>query len=273
MSDSSRTVTFSTCWYEFKAKFDKSIYYRWIDNMLANVRNYNLVIYSDEKSSVCLQPYLTNPRIKLVLKPFEQFFNYRYAKLWEKNHEKNYELNQKVDWRVNMLWAEKVHFVFETMVGEYFESEYYGWCDIGYFRGRQNDLPTNLIRTWPNPEKIAHLHPSKIYYACINNDSPYINKLFERVVQKNDLGLPSIPLPPNQQSIAGGFFITHGDNVEWWRRTFDEKLSLYFTHDYLVKDDQMVIADCIFSNMRAFSLCREDNSLFDNWFLFQRFLL
>ena len=100
----------------------------------------------------------------------------------------------------------------------------------------------------------------------------YINSVYQRINDKNELGLPKIPTPDFQISIGGGFFISHKENIEWWQKTFDEKLLLYFQHDYLVKDDQHVILDCIFSNMTRFILCKEDNKLYDNWFLFQRFL-
>jgi len=43
-------ITFSTCWYLFKAKFDVSTYLHWIDNMLSNVNTYNLVVYCDVQS-------------------------------------------------------------------------------------------------------------------------------------------------------------------------------------------------------------------------------
>ena len=54
---------------------------------------------------------------------------------------------------------------------------------------------------------------------------------------------------------------------------FDNKLNLYFKHDELVKDDQIIIADCVFSNLKHFHLCKENTPNLDNWFLFQRFLL
>ena len=82
-------ITFSTCWYNFKAKFDNGTYFKWIDNMLSNVNNYNLVIYSDEESCQCLKKYLNNPRIKLSIKPHELFYNYRYKDKWIENHARN----------------------------------------------------------------------------------------------------------------------------------------------------------------------------------------
>ena len=86
------SITFSTCWYNFKAKFDSSTYLQWIDNMLSNVNQYNLVIYSDEQSSRCLEKYLQNPKIKLILKPYTEFYNYTYHESWMKNHENNESL-------------------------------------------------------------------------------------------------------------------------------------------------------------------------------------
>jgi len=49
-------------------------------------------------------------------------------------------------------------------------------------------------------------------------------------------------------------------------------LKLYFENHYLVKDDQIIIIDCVFSNLSDFCLCKEQNHRNDNWFLFQRFL-
>ena len=266
-------ITFSTSWYIFKSKFDKEIYIKWIDNMLSNVNNYNLVIYSDESSSQYLQKYLENPNIKLIIKPYEEFYMYRYKDFWITNHEQNNLLNKHIDWKVNMLWCEKIHFVYETMQQKYFDSDFYGWCDIGYFRETEHDLSRSDLINWPNPDKLLQLDINKIYYACVNNDNKYLNYLYYIISNKNDIGLPTTQIPPDQKSCAGGFFISHKNNIEWWHNTFDSKLQLYFQHNYLVKDDQMIIVDCIMSNADYFCLFKEINTKYDNWFLFQRGLL
>jgi hypothetical protein len=240
--------------------------------MLSNVNNYNLVIYSDEQSSQCLKKYLTNPRIKLVTKSPEQFYNYKYKDYWIHNHSNNFLLQNMVDWRVNMLWSEKIHFVYETITEKYFDTEFYGWCDIGYFRNRPEDSSNQFLVNWPSESKIATLNKNKIYYACVNNDNNYIRALMEIINDKNPSGLPTRTIPPNQVSIAGGFFVSHKDKLEWWRNTYDNKLKLYFENEYLVKDDQIIIADCVFSNLSDFCLCKEQNHKIDNWFLFQRYL-
>ena len=106
----------------------------------------------------------------------------------------------------------------------------------------------------------------------INNNDGYMNYLYKLINNKNNLGLPVEEIPPNQQSVAGGFFIIHKDKIDWWSKTYDSKLVLYFKHNYLVKDDQIIIIDCVLSQLSEFVLFREDNVMFDNWFMFQRIL-
>lgn len=267
------SITFSTAWYVFKAKFDVSMYHLWIDHMLSNVREYNLVIYTDEHGYPYIEKYVGNPKIKVILKPYTEFYTYKYKDDWISNHKKNVLLRDRVDWKLNMLWSEKIHFVYQTAQERYFDSDFFGWCDIGYFRGNPTDLSYDVLRKWPNPRKIEELDKTRIYYACVNNNMNYIASLLSYINNKNSNGLPSIPIPPDQISIAGGFFVTHDSNLKWWRDTFDSKLALYFNNDYLVKDDQIVIADCVFSNLHRFELVTEKNPEYDNWFLFQRYLL
>jgi hypothetical protein len=130
------------------------------------------------------------------------------------------------------------------------------------------------LNRWGSPEKIASLDPSKIHYACINNDVNYMSQMTQLVNNKHENGLPVNPIPPIQQSIAGGFFILYKDKVEWWAQIYECKLRLYFDNDYLVKDDQILLVNCILDNdfRNHFQLHYEQNMNFDNWFMFQRIL-
>ena len=268
------SITFSSCFYIMKSKFDSNTYIEWMTNFLSIVNNFNLVIYTDKKSSSFIPEVAKeNHRIKIIIKTLEEFYNYKYKDFWIENHKQNLLLNYTSGWELNMLWNEKIWFVKETIERKYFDTEFYGWCDIGYFRNRSDDLHTTFLSNWPSREKIEGLNKSKIHYAGINNDNKYINYLYKLVNTKNHLGLPVKPIPPQQQSIAGGFFILYKDRVHWWAETFDAKLELYLKNKYLVKDDQIILIDCVLSNNKCFSLFRENNSLYDNWFLFQRILL
>jgi len=268
-------ITFSSCFYIMKSKFGPEKYIEWMNHFISIVNHFNLVIYTDENTF----PYIDtkkNPKIKIIIKPYEEFYTYAYKHLWIENHKKNTFLNERslynTDWQINMLWSEKVGFVNETYNKKYFNTEFYGWCDIGYFRNSKYDLELNLLSMWPNENKILALNKNKIHYACVNNTNGYV-KMVENIVRnKNTVGLPIQPIPPYQNTIAGGFFILHKSKVDWWTNTYNKKIELYLKNDYLVKDDQIIIIDCIFSQPDHFMLYRENNLKYDNWFMFQRIL-
>lgn len=265
------SVTFSTCFYVIKSKFAPSTYVTWMEHLFSIIHACNLVVYTDEASLVYINTH-DNPNIKVVVKPLEQLYNYKYKDCWINNHHKNSLLNDQTDWQLNMLWAEKTSFVKETMDMRVFDTDYYGWCDIGYFRNRRNDTHTSLLTSWANARVISNLDRHTVMYGCVNNDDVYLDELKQTICRKNDVGLPVVPIQASQCSIAGGFFVAHREMVHWWFHTFDATLERYFKHQYLVKDDQIIIADCVFSNLDKFTLVRERNSPMDNWFMFQRIL-
>ena len=265
------SITFSSCFYIIKSKFDSNTYINWMNNLISIVNEFNLIIYTDENSAEHINTN-GNKNIKIIVKPLEQFYNYKYKEFWIKNHNKNVLLNNMSCWELNMLWAEKIHFVRETIERKYFDTDFYGWCDIGYFRNRENDLNTRFLSTWASKNKILALDKEKISYACVNNSDTYLNHLIKIVNNKNDKGLPAVPIPHHQNSIAGGFFIIHKNKINWWAKTFDTKLELYLKNNYLVKDDQIILLDCIMTEPIHFCLFRENNPNYDNWFMFQRIL-
>ena len=267
------SITFSSCFYLLNSKFHPHRYIEWMNNFISIVNNFNLVIYTNEESKQHINTN-NNPRILVVVKPFEEFYNYKYKDNWINNHQKNNSISVFSDWVLNMLWSEKISFVKETIDKKYFETELYGWCDIGYFRNFGNDTHTSLLQNWANSYKLdAVIDKTKISYALVNNDNNYVNNIKNTITNTNELGLPIIPIPSDQISIGGGFFILHKDLINWWHETYDNKLQLYLKNNYLVKDDQIILANCIFSddNKDRFILFQE-NTEYNNWFMFQRIL-
>ena len=119
------SITFSSCFYIIKSKFDPTTYINWMNNFLSiinnkkNKCNFNLVIYSDDNSAKYIDTK-GNQKIKVVIKPIEQFYNYKYEQFWIENHKKNFLLNERSNWILNMLWSEKIWFVKETAERKYF---------------------------------------------------------------------------------------------------------------------------------------------------------
>ena len=240
-------------------------------NLISNAVNFNLVIYTNYESSQILKKYYGKKNIKIIIRKFEEFSTYKYENYWVSNHHKN-TLLQNTDHRLNMIWSEKINFVLESYKNHYFDSDFYGWCDIGYFRNRECDLRLENLNPWPSESKLKRLNPDLIYYGIANNKISDLQNIFKLINNKNTNNLPTIPPPVEQISIAGGFFISHHKNLEWWQKIYFSTLINYLTNNVLVKDDQIILADCIFSNLEHFNLIYENDPQYDNWFLFQRFL-
>lgn len=260
-------ITFSTCFYLIKSNFDA------LKNFLSIVNEFNLVIYTDQKTEPLIHEALqknekNENKIKIVRKELEELYNYKYKGQWIKNH--------NLDWQINMLWSEKIQFVKETYTKKYFDTEYYGWCDIDYFRNRMNDMPTLFLQKWANPEKINQFfnendNKEKIHYACIS-DLEYLEYLKSFVRNKNENGVPTVPIPTDQKLITDNFFMLRYHLVEGWASYYDAKLQLYFKNGF-IKDDQIIIVDCVLSSSSLFHLSFERNPQFDPSFMFQRILI
>jgi hypothetical protein len=243
---------------------------------------FNLVIYTDHDSFTVLKElFLTNKigtKIKIIIKPLEEFVGYKYKEQWIKNHEKSgLYLHQNVDWTLTMLWCEKVHFVNETVKNQYFVTPFYGWCDIGYFRNEIKDTNTNNLINWPNPLKLLSLKKS-IHYACVENNQEAFNGLKDDIqnhYKNTEINSLLCKDPTNKilnTCFAGGFFITRPNLIQAFSLIFDTKLKYYFDNNYVVKDDQTILLDCIFTNPGLFCIHWEQDMRYNNWFMFQRLL-
>lgn len=279
LSKSRTLLTLSTCYYNIKSKFPPTKYTEWIYNLLSIVNQFNLVIYTDKDSFSILKPiFINNPsisnkigiKIKIIIKPMEHFFGYKYKDQWIKNHETSgLDLHQKVDWSLIMLWCEKTHFVNETIVNKYFDTLFYGWCDIGYFRNKNT---ATALQLWPNSSKLLSLK-NGIHYACVENDEAIFVSLQQDILNhyknKKD-GEPTNKILNN--CFAGGFFIISPNLIQSFVQLFDAKLRYYFDNKYTVKDDQTILLDVIFTNLSLFCLHWSRDKQYDNWFMFQQLL-
>lgn len=259
-------LTLVTCFYILNSKFNLDIYKKWIDTFLSNVNNFNLVVFTNKRSLFIFDKY-KNQKIKIIIKELNNFYNYKYKSYWIKNNELNHILKY-IDWQLQMVWAEKIHFVKDAIENQYFESKWFGWCDIGYFRNGHND--EILLKNWITKQKINSLSIDKIYYAqvCSDNDFVLVKK---KMLNRNNKNLPMVQLEPTAITIAGGFFLIHKKNIVHWFELFDNKLNDYFSNDYIVKDDQTIITNCICLNLNLFHLIKEDTNT-NKWFAFKNFL-
>lgn len=268
-------ITFSTALYALHSKFPLTVYQTWMQQFFSIVQQQLfLVVYTDEASyATVLEAAAQNPCIRVVLRPCEQFHGRIHKNFWEENHVRNRWLNQRTGWELNMLWNEKVWLVNETIQNPVFpKTAYYGWCDMGYFRNSPNNVPTETLQgVWANAEAVRRFNPQRIHYALVNPAG------FEYMLSMKRNGHP-VEIPPEQVSIAGGFFFGGKDAVLWWRDVLTHKLEQeYIPFNRLVKDDQIIVLDCILEqgreeNNNRIQLHGNPNPYLDPWFVFQTLL-
>jgi len=241
--NSPKQITYSTCFFRIKSKFPPEKYIEWIKNFMyiTSFQNFNLVFYTNIESVGDIQKINTN-NIKIVIINYEDFFCNKYKNEWIKNKEKAIDIQEKEnDWKLNMIWSEKIYFVRYTIKNRFFpETLYYGWCDVGYFRNRINDVSINKLTKW---SKSINLNLDKIHYGWINN-----------------------------HGIAGGFFILNKKNIDWLFEIYMTELQISFQENKYVKDDQQILMKVWEKNKNRFELHYENFAKYDSWFMFQRIL-
>ena len=264
-------LTLSSCFYIIKKnKYNLDKYKYWISNMLDNINNFNIVIYTNEESKYIFDNYKNNKKIKIIIKEYDDFYNYKYKDNWIENQKKNKSLNF-IDWKVQLIWAEKISFVKNTIDNLYFDTEYYAWCDIGYFRW-ENSLPAYEVRKWPNNYKLNNINKNLIYYTDTKKLTQKQKEFQKNKIKcTNNLGIRIKPI--KDSFIAGGFFLINKTNINWWFDTFYKKIKFYFDNNFLIKDDQIIINDCYYSNPDKFHLIKEKFKTYQSGFAFSTYLL
>lgn len=292
-------ITFSSCLYQLKNRHGSDKHMEWFRDFMKVVNRFYLVIYTGENEYSVIQNEISRldenaqHKIKVVVKPFTEFQNYKHERFWRSNNEREEsKLKDIADWRLSMLWCEKTHFVRETIEKRYFDTEYYGWCDIGYFRDTlsvstaltASPAYRNIIREhWPNPTIIQRLHKDKVYYGC-NVQPKYMDKATRWMTRHfhpsnidSTTGVPRDLYRPDAHYFSGGFYITGREKALWWNDTFQSALEKYINAGAFLKDDQHIISYCIFTGSRDVDFCvvysNDNNSIDIPWFLFRDFLL
>ena len=254
-------LTLTTCWYNFKNKFTPEIYQKWISNFINYVENFNLVIYTDKNSIDIFKNFDLSDKVKIVVYEKEDWELHPLDSKLEKSYQKNKYLNRMVQKEVIMLWLQKTYFVKKTIEEKYFETEFYGWCDIGYFRD-------STSKNWHSSNSLQKISKDKINYILVESNT--IN-ILKREKEKRKLSFEELRtmIPPDQVSIAGGFFIgTRQICIDWYNK-FNETLNYYLDKDWLVKDDQIIILDNYLEGKFPFNLIDSGRQ---EWFYFIHYL-
>jgi hypothetical protein len=290
------TLTLVSCFYKINnthgntlLKHEPEKYIEWITKFLTIVKNFNLVIFMDIFTYDYICQYKLNEiidsksdKIKVVFKEKSQFYCYRFKNYFIKNQKYvTFDNYNKMSWEMNLIWCEKINFVSDTIVNKYFDTEYYAWCDIGYFRNDPNgDLTLEELKEWGSNTKVI-TNPNNINKITYGSPYKHFNSVetWSKIIKnglyyvlKNKINSTSDPSTP--RSVAGNFFILHKNKINWWCQTFYSILYFYFKNNGVLYHDETILSICLALYPDNFNIIVEKNPRFsDTWRLFQRYLL
>lgn len=154
-------ITIITAFFSFKKNKYNSldIYKFWGSNLLPHV-NKNFVIYTDEESFDFISSLRINElknKTKIIITKIEDFYMYKYIDYLNldllRDHEKRYHNTD-----LYLIWNEKLNFVKKTIDENYFNTNYFAWCDFGCVRNSK--YPSIYLNKFPD---ISKLTEDKIY--------------------------------------------------------------------------------------------------------------
>lgn len=239
-------ITFYTLIYKIKSKINFDKYKKWGINLINNIKEQKLIIYTDNNTYELLKDIFHNiDNIKIIILELNNFKYYKYIDFFNKciKLTENYDIDSKL----LLIWLERI--IILDNLKNFISSDFYSYVDFGYFRDEtiyDNFLKNNII-----------LNKDKIYYCLVNNDNIYL---------KNDILLyykinKEYPVK-NNGIIGGGFFIIHYDKIDFYINLVDNKILSYIDNNILIKDDQIIITDIIFdkNNIEHFELITDVDS-------------
>jgi hypothetical protein len=250
--------TVVTAFYPIKSKFSKNQYLLWGKTFMK--LKSPIIIFTEEYLIKELQELRENRPIKFVPLSFEELDTWiLYKDKWIENHkidpEKSYHTPE-----LYAVWAQKAFFVEKAINFNYFNTQYFFWCDFGAFRN--TNIDNIVLDTFP---QIKYFKDDKLLLEGIGN------------LEKNDnmIDNDGIPLPHtwNKVRLVGGLWGGSINACLKWKYLYQSMLDNYFKNGRFAGKDQTVMLSTYLKNPESAIVIKVPNSyILDPWFFFQYLL-
>ena len=209
--------TVVTAYYQIKSKYSVEKYDTWMKNFLKIP--FNLVVYTDNQSAPKIQKDRGDLPIKMVIKDFNQLYHYKFYDKYQKMYAD--DVNQKHSPELYIVWADKVKFVNDAIEKNYYNSDFFVWCDIGTMRFPEYQNPN-----FPQTKYMLH---NKVSFAIL--------KSFDTEERKNKL------MKNDVVRAAGNIQI--GDRTSWklYNIIWDKTVSQMMSANIDTSNDQRVMGN------------------------------
>lgn len=257
-------TTIVSCFYLLdKSKHKELNYVLWMINFF-KIKTPK-IIFTDKKTFDKLFISINQPSIKFIIYEIEEFFvsSLLNKNQWNKQHENDNE------WYIHnpnlyKIWNEKTEMLKKAINSNYFNSDFFLWCDVGCFR--ENNTINKFIN-WPNKEKLE-LYKKKL--TVLNID----NFLFEELNSKSLVDFSK------KNRIGGGIFGGHKEVCLKWHEEYYNMFNKFIQNSVFLGKDQSIMANIHIKSLQSndnFINCVELPDKYKNkqerWFYLQEYFL
>lgn len=253
------SCTIVTAYYCIKSKFNKSKYLEWGKTFMK--LESPIVIFTEEYLIPELKKLREDRPIKFVSIPFDELDTWKlYKDKWIQNHtidpEKAYHTPE-----LYAVWAQKPFFVEKAIHSNYFNTNYYFWCDFGAFR--DPNINNNVLQKFP-----LTLHfDDKLLMQSVGDLSES-----EKVIREDGIYGEKISECWNKIRLVGGLWGGNSNACLKWKTEYQKMLETYFLKNRFAGKDQVVMLSTYINNPTLAKIVTYTLYGIDEWFFLEHLL-
>ena len=289
------TTVVTALYFTQSLKHSFADYITWLGYIMEVVHE-PMVIFVEDSEVVQRLRTLREPFMNqtvFVPMPFENFSMYKMFQgddFWKKQQDKDSEYNAHRDWKLYLIWNEKVTWLRDTSESNPFNSKYFIWLDAGYIREPQSNLGHIMRRDNVEEDKIyvVNVYPFKPCQTEMNK----MGKIFFGKVDDNNYHLLNTSCPARRTAavnssidlkgarglIAAGSVFGTAQAISKYQKMYFDSIKLYASLSLFVGKEQYMMASLAVENRNFFFLvephkCMKYREHFgDPWFAMIPFL-
>lgn len=249
--------TIVTAFYPIKSKFTKDKYLEWGKTFLK--LKSPIVLFTEEYLINELADLRGNLPIKFVAIPFKELDTWSlYKNKWIENHTIDPE-NAYHTPELYAIWAQKAFFVEKSININYFDTQYFFWCDFGAFRNP--NINNAILESFPS---IKYFKDDKLLLEGIGDLEES-----DKIIDNDGMPLPHIW---NNIRLVGGLWGGSAKACLRWKTLYQTMLEQYFEKGRFAGKDQTVMLSTYLKNPDIATIVKHSVPHLDDWFFFEYLL-
>ena len=252
--------TIITAFYQIRSKFSKEQYLEWGKTFMK--LESPIVLFTEENLIPKLRILRENRPITFVPIPFEELDTWTlYKDKWIENHKIDPENSYHTP-ELYAIWAQKAFFVERAIKSNYFNTNYFFWCDFGAFRNPNID--NRILQTFP---QTTYFKGDKVLLQSIGDLTES-----DKIIKDDGIYAEKISANWNDVRLVGGLWGGSISACLKWKKEYQEMLELYFNKGRFAGKDQIVMLSTYLKNPTLAAVIKCTLSNIDEWFFFEYLL-